>query len=104
MTMLDQPGGIDEIRAFDGVQDVRDGNPRSKEAGRVRSDLKFGNAAALYDDCRNTVQPIEARFKVVGRNLPKLVRRYGVGGKAVTNDGKDREGEPMCFHFCGRRQ
>ena len=78
MTMLDQARRIDEIRAFDGVQDVRDGNPRSKEACRIRCDLKFGNAAALYDDCRNAIEPVEARLKVVGGNLPQFVRRQRV--------------------------
>src|SRR4029077_4475027 len=104
VTMLDQPRRIDEIGALDGVQDIRDGNPHRVEARRIRRDLKFGNAAALYDDGGNAIEAVQARFQVVGGNLPELVRRHGVGSEAVTNDGEDREGQPVRFHFCGGRK
>jgi len=58
MTVLDQSRRIDEIRALDSVQDVGDSNPRCVEARRIRCHLKFGNAAALYDDCGNAIQAL----------------------------------------------
>src|ERR1700745_2027021 len=100
MTVLDQAGRVDEIGTLDGVEDVWNSNSSGEKARGIRRHLKFGDAAALYDDGRNTVQSVETRLQVVGSDLPELVRRHRIGRQTVTNDGKAREGQAMRFHFC----
>jgi len=64
---------------------------------RVGTDLKLGLLPALYDDRGYAVYTIEPRLHFISRHLPQLGLWRLVGGQAVTQDGKCREGKAMSF-------
>src|SRR5712692_5717419 len=104
MIVLDETGRIDEVRAANGIENVVDGNAGREKARRFGRHLEFRNSATLNENGGNAIEPIDARLEVVSGNFPELVLRNGVGGQAVTEDGKRGEGEAVRFDFGGRRQ
>ena len=104
MLVLDQAGRVDEVGSSNRVENIVHRDPGGVQARGIRGDLEFGNAAALYDDGRDAIQPVEARLQVVGGDLPKLVGRHGIGCQAVANDGKDRKGQAVRFYLGRRRK
>src|SRR5712692_1455294 len=104
MIALNETGGVDEVRAANGIENVVDGNAGREEARGLGRHLKFGDAATLNENGGDAIEPVDARLEVVSGNFPKLVLRNGVGGQAVTEDGKRGESEAMGFDLGGGRQ
>src|SRR5215475_6535901 len=94
---FDEAGRVDDIGAADGIENVVDGDAGGYEARGIRGNLKFGDAAALYDDRGDAVEAIHARLDVVGSDFPKFVGRNAIGSEAVADDRKYREGEAVRF-------
>ena len=71
MIALDQARRIDQIRPANRVENVGHGHARDRQARGVRRDLKLGDAPTLHHHRRHTVETIEPRFDVVGRDFPQ---------------------------------
>ncbi len=102
MIFLQQPGRIDEVRASHRLEDVGNRNPGHQQLGRIGDDMKFRLLAALHEDCRDAVQPIQARLDFIGRHFPQPGLLNGVGAQAVAYDGETGERQAMGFDFRAR--
>ena len=102
MLAFDQSRRIDQIRPANGIENVRDRNAGRRKPHRIWGYLKFRHPSTLDDYCGHPIQPIHPGLDVVGGNFPQPVRRYGIRCQAVTDDRKDREGQPVRIDFCGR--
>ena len=101
MLMLKKAGRINQIRAANRIEYLRDRDAGGKKARGIGHHLKFWNAAALNDYRGDAVQPVDARFHIIRRDFPESVRRNGVRSQAIANDGEHGKGEAMCFHLRG---
>src|SRR4029077_4873003 len=91
MIVLEQAGRIDQVRAANAIENVRDRYSRGDQARGIRSDLVFGYAAALNDDRSHSVETIDARLEVISGDFPKIVGRNPVRSKTVSQNRKSGE-------------
>ena len=104
MIVLDQAGGVDEVRAANGVENVVDGDAGREEARRFGRYLEFRDAATLNENGGNAIEPVYARLEVVSGDFPELILRNRVGGQAIAKDWERGKGEAVRFDLGGRRQ
>src|SRR5450631_246818 len=95
---------VHNIRSLDRIHQVQYSDACGLHQRQVRDYVELGNLAALHGNCAYPRYAIQRRLQLVGGNLPQLRLWNGVGGQAVAEDWKRREGEPIGGHFHCRGQ
>ncbi len=77
--VLQQAGRIDQVGFPNGVQNIGNSDPRGVQPSGIRSDLELRHTAALDENKRHAVEPVDARLQIVGGDFPELALGNGVG-------------------------
>src|SRR6266478_6541772 len=70
MLMLKKSGRINQIRAANRIQYLRDRDAGGEKACGIGHHLKFWNAATLDDYRGDAVQSVDPRFHIIRRDFP----------------------------------
>ena len=90
-----QTGRIDDVRAIDGGQNIRNRHVGTQHLRGIDRHVDFRLLAPLDEDTGHPVQPVQARLELIGCQLPELRLRNLIGRETVTNDWETREIEAM---------
>ena len=97
MVAFQQARRIHQICALNCVENIGDGDAGREQLRGIGSYLELGFLTALDDYGGDTLQAIQPRLHLIGRHLPELGLRHGVGSDAVSDDREAREGHAVRF-------